>query len=190
MEENMSAEKIIEQINKDSEKEKSQILKEAKQQASNIIKEAKEEAKIDSNKILSEGKNQAENVKRILISKANQDAKRELMNAREKIIEECFTKAHHELSILKGQRYEKIVIKLIEDGRKKLGGSGSLFVTREADKKMAEELGIKIDGYVESSGGVVLKSSDGRIILDHTFDGILKREKDKMRPMVGRILFS
>jgi V/A-type H+-transporting ATPase subunit E len=186
----MTAEKIIEQIKKDSEKEINQILKEAKQQASEIIKEAKEEAQQEFEKILSDGKKQAQNIKRILISKANQDTKRELMNAREKIIEECFLKAHHKLSILKGPRYNKIIKKLIDDGRKKLGEKGSLFVTREAGKKIATELGIKIDGYVESSGGVVLKSTDGRIILDHTFDGILKREKDKMRPMVGNILFS
>jgi V/A-type H+-transporting ATPase subunit E len=186
----MTAEKIIEQIKKDSEKEINQILKEAKEQASSIIKVAKKEAEQESEKILSEGKQQGENIKRILISKANQDTKRELMNAREKIIEKCFEKAHHELSILKGSRYEKIVKKLIEDGRKKLGGEGLLWVTRGVGKKVAEQLGLKIVGYVESSGGVVLKSSDSRVILDHTFDGILKREKDKMRPMVGKILFS
>ena len=186
----MTAEKIIDQIKKDSEKEINQILKEANQTANGIINEAKEEAQQEFKKILSDGEKQAENIKRILISKANQDAKRELMNAREKIIEECFTKAHHELSILKGKKYEQIVKKLIDNGRKKLGDAGSLFVTREAGKKIAMDLGIKIDGYVESSGGVVLKSKDGRVILDHTFDGILKREKDKMRPMVGQILFA
>jgi V/A-type H+-transporting ATPase subunit E len=186
----MTAEKIIEQIKKDSDIEINQILKKAKQQANDIIKESKEEAKLESEKILADGKKQADNIKRILISKANQDAKRELMNAKEKIIEECFTKAHHELSILKGQKYDKIVRKLIEDGRKKLGGAGSLFVSREAGKKIATELGLKIDGYIESSGGVVLKSTDGRITLDHTFDGILKRKKDKIRPTVGQILFS
>ena len=186
----MTAEKIIEQIKKDSNKEINQILKDAKQQANTIIKDAQKEAQLELEKILADGKQQGDNIKRILISKANQDAKRELMNAREKIIEECFTKAHHELSILKGPKYDKIVKKLIEDGQKKLGEVGSLFVTREAGKKIATELGIKIDGYVESSGGVVLKSKDGRVILDHTFDGILKREKDKMRPMIGHILFS
>jgi V/A-type H+-transporting ATPase subunit E len=186
----MSAEKIIEQIKKDSQKEINQILKEAKQQATSLIKDAKEEAQQESEQILSKGKQQAESIKRILISKANQDSKRELMNAREKIIEECFTKAHHELSILKGPKYDKIVKKLIEDGRKKLGGEGLIWVTREAGKKVADQLGLKINGYVESAGGVVLKSEDGKVVLDHTFDGILKREKNKMRPMVGQILFS
>ena len=186
----MTAEKIIEQIKKDSDKEIKQILQEAKGQANSIIKDAKKEAEQESEKIISDGKQQGENIKRILISKANQDAKREIMNAREKIIEECFTKAHHELSILKGEEYEKIIKKLIVDGNKKLGEKGLLFVSRGAGKNIAKNLGIKIDGYVESSGGVLLKSSDGRVILDHTFDGILKREKDKMRRKIGAILFS
>jgi len=31
---------------------------------------------------------------------------------------------------------------------------------------------------------------DGKITLNHTFDGILKREKDKIRIKVGKMLFS
>ena len=84
------------------------------------------------------------------------------MNAREKIIEKCFTKAHHELSITKGDNYEKIIKKLIDDGRKKLGGKCSLLYTRAADKKIAEDMGIPIEGRVETSGGIILKSIDER----------------------------
>ena len=186
----MTAEKIIEQIKKDSEKEINQILKEAEEQASRIISDIKKEAEQESDKILSEGKKQSENIMKILVSKANQDIRRDIMNAREKIIDDSFTKAHHELSILKGERYEKLVKKLIEDGQKKLGEDCKIFVTRGIGKKIAEKLGLKIAGNVESSGGVVLKSADGKVTLDHTFDGILKREKDKIRIKVGKNLFS
>lgn len=186
----MTAEKIINQIKKDAENEIKQIIKNAEEQAKNILSNAKKEAEQESNKILTNGRQHSENIKKILISKANQDIKREIMNAREKIIEECFTKAHHELSITKGKNYENIVKKLIEDGRKKIGGNFSLLVTRAADKKIAEDMGIPIDGHVETSGGIILKSIDGKIILDHTFDGILKRDKEKIRRKVGRILFS
>ena len=112
------------------------------------------------------------------------------MNAREHIIEECFTKAHHELSILKGAGYERLVKKLMLNGQKKLGEKCRVMVTRDVDRKIAEELGISITGKVESAGGVVLISSDGKVTLDHTFDGILKREKDKIRIKVGKLLFS
>ena len=60
-------------------------------------------------KISKNGITHSENLKKILVSKANQDLKKEIMNAKEKIIEDCFTKAHHELSILKGDKYERIV---------------------------------------------------------------------------------
>ena len=186
----MSAEKIIQQIKKDSEKEIKEILKEAEQQAKNIVESAKKEAELEAEKILSSGKNRSENIKKILFSKANQERKKEIMNAREKIIDECFTKAHHKLSILKGKEYEKLVKQLMQDGCNKLGPNCTILISRDADKKIAESLGVKVIGKVESAGGVILQSADGRVTLDHTFDGILKREKDKIRIKVGKLLFS
>ena len=186
----MTAEKILERIKKDSEKEIKEILKEAEKQAASIINDAKKEAKHEVEKILSDGKRQGDNIKKIIVSKANQDAKREIMTAREKIIEECFTKAHHKLSTLKEAEYKKTVAKLMRDGCKKLEGQCTIAVSRDIDREIAESMGVKVYGTVETAGGVVIKSGDGRITLDHTFDGILKRKKDEIRRKVGKLLFS
>ncbi len=186
----MSAEKIIQQIKKDSEIEIKQILKDAENQVKIILENSKKATETEVKKIENDSIKKSENLKKILISKASQDAKKEIMNAREKIIEDCFTKAHSELSKLKGNDYINIVKKLIEDGCNKLGKNCTVLVSREEDKKIAEELGISVAGTVESSGGVVLKSLDGKIILNHTFDSILKREKNKIRIEIGRLLFS
>jgi len=186
----MTAEKILERIKKDSEKEIKQILKEAEKQISIIIKDAKEDAKQESDKILSDGKQQAENIKKIIISKASQDARREIMNAREKIIDECFIKAHHELSTLKGAEYKNVVKKLIEDGCNKLNGQCTVLISRDIDREIATSMGLQVIGTVETAGGIVIKSRDGRITLDHTFDGIMKRKKDEIRRKVGNLLFS
>lgn len=186
----MTAEKIISRIKSDSEKEIKQILKEAEKQAEIIIKDAKEAAKKEADKISAEGKKQSDNIQKILTSKANQDIKRDIMNAREKLIEECFTKAHHKLSILEEAEYKKIVTRLIEDGYKKLDGKCEIIVSRDIDRKIAEDMGLKIAGKIETAGGVILKSIDGRITLDHTFDGIIKRKKDEIRRKIGKLLFS
>jgi vacuolar-type H+-ATPase subunit E/Vma4 len=186
----MTAEKIIEQIKKDTDNEVNKIKKDAEEQAKIIIRNAKKESEEEIKKILSIGKIKSENVKKIHISKANQDIKREMMNAREEIINQCFSKAHHELSILKGKNYEKIVKKLIDEGMKKLGSKCSIIASRAADKTIAEELGLKVIGRVEKTGGVIIKSSDGKVTLDYTFDGILEREKGKIRRKVGKILFT
>lgn len=186
----MTAEKIIEHIQKDAEKERKQVLKEAKQQADEIIAHAKKEAKAQANRILDEGKTQAENTKKILLSQAHQEAKRKILQAKENIIDECFTKAHHNLSILDEKRYRAIVKKRFIEGKQKLGDHSKVFVSRANDRQLAKELGLHVEGTIEKTGGVVLQSADGNIILDYTFDGILKREKDKLRVKVGRLLFS
>lgn len=186
----MTAEKILERIKKDSEKEIKQILKEAEKQATLIIEDAKKEAKHEAEKILSDGKQQAENISKIITSKANQDMQREIMNAREKIIDECFIKAHHELSTLSGTQYKNLVKKLIENGCNKLNGQCYISVSRDIDREIATSMGLKVMGTIESSGGILIKSQDGRITLDYTFDGILKRKKDEIRRKVGKLLFS
>jgi V/A-type H+-transporting ATPase subunit E len=185
----MTAEKIIQQIKKDSEKEINQILDEAKKEASSIVKDAKKQAEKESEKILSDGKKQSENIDKILVSKAGQDAKKEMMKAQEKIIEECFIKAHHSLSTLNKEQYRTLVTKLIKNGVKKLGEQCTILVSRDIDKEIAENMGLKISGNVETSGGVILKSADGKITLDHTFDGILRRKKNEIRIKVGMLLF-
>jgi V/A-type H+-transporting ATPase subunit E len=186
----MSAEKILERIKKDSEQEIRTLLKEAQKQSDDIIKAIKKDAKEESDTILKRGKQQAENIKKILISKASQDAKREIMKARENIIEDCFTKAHHSLSNLKGNAYKKIVTTLIKEGRKKLEGHGTLLVSREYDKDIAKTLNMPVSGSTTASGGIILKSEDGRVTLDYTFEGILKRKKDEIRIEVGKFLFT
>ena len=186
----MTAEKIIEQINKDTDTEINKIKKDAEQQVIIIINNAKKEAEKEVKKILSDNKIKSENVKKIHISKANQDIKREIMNAREEIIEQCFSKAHHELSILKGKNYEKIVKKLIKEGMQKIGAKCSFIISRGADKTIVEELGLSVVGRVEKTGGVIIRSVDGKVTLDYTFDGIIEREKSKIRRKVGKILFS
>jgi len=186
----MSAEKIVNQIKKDSEKEIKEILKEAETQANIYIDDFKKEAEKEAETIIIKGKNDSVKLRKILVSKANQDTKKEIMNAQEKIIEDCFIKAHHKLSTLNEKEYKEIVTFLIEDGCKKLGSECSVFVSRDIDKKIAENLNLEISGNIESAGGIILQSNDGKITLDHTFDGILKREKDKIRIIVGKLLFS
>lgn len=186
----MSAEKIIEQIKKDSQKEIKKIKQEADKESKNIIDDAKKQAKLEAEKILENGNKQAENTKRILISKENQNIKREIMNAKEKVIEDCFVKAHQKLSEIKGKEYEDTVTKYIKTGINKLGKDCSVLKSRPEDKKIIEKLGLKTKGTIEASGGVKLVSKDGKVTLDYTFDGILKRDKHKIRNKVGRLLFS
>jgi len=185
----MSAEKIIKRIKKDAEKEVKNILKEAEKQAAKIQDDTKKQVKTEVEKILRDGKKQCENIKKILISKANQDVKREIIKAQEKIIEECFNKAYQKLFSLPEKKYADMVTRLIKKSCAELGRQCLITISRDIDRKIAEKLGIKVEGQVKASGGVILKSADGKITIDNTFDSILKRRKDELRTQVGKILF-
>jgi len=186
----MSAEKIINQIKKDAEKKVNKIIKQAEKQSNenleNIIKNTEKQAEM----IISDGKIKAENIKSVLISKAKQEEKKEILNAKEKIIDECFLKAHHRLCTLTDDEYKKIVSTFIKNGIDKLGKNCKIIITRDIDKEIAKKFSLSITGETEAAGGIILVSKDERITLDNTFDTILKREKNKLRIKVGKLLFS
>jgi len=186
----MSAEKIIKQIKHDSQKEVDAILQQAHTEAEQILNQAEQQAKQQATRLLEEGKRQSENLKKIQLSKASQEMKRQIMSEQEKLIDECFIKAQHELSKLSDHQYKTILRNLMRDGQQRLGKHCTVKISRPIDKQIASDLGIEITGSIESSGGVILVSDDGRIILDYTFEGILKREKQTIRIKVGKLLFS
>lgn len=186
----MSAETIIKKIKSDAEQKAKEIKKEAEQEADNIKNETTKKAKKQSDDIIEKGKQQAENRKKILISQAHQNAKRKEMNAKEDIINTCFSKALKHLENMDENEYITLVKQLIKQGRKQIPGDCTLKISREADKTIAKQLSIPVSGKISATGGVVLVSKKGTITIDNTFEGILKREKDRIRVKVGKLLFS
>jgi V/A-type H+/Na+-transporting ATPase subunit E len=186
----MSAETIVNKIKSDAEQKGVEIKKEAEKQAQTIKEEATNNAKKHADEILEKGKEQAENKKKIMISQAHQNAKRNEMNAKEEIIESCFTNAIERLAKMDDVSYNKLVKQLIEHGKKQISGSCTVRVSSERDKKISEKLGIPVTGKTDATGGIILQSKDGTITIDNTFEGILKREKQEIRVKVGKLLFN
>ena len=186
----MSVEKIIEQIKKDSETEIRQIRRDAERKRREILAAARKEAEDAAMEIVENGEKTLGNKKRVEVAKTRQEAKKEIMKTREKLIEECFIKAKQKLSQIKDDEYEKLLSKLLEKGVEKLEGNCTVLTSREIDKKIVERHGLKVTGKTDAAGGVILISEDGRITLDYTLDGILRREKQKIRIKIGRMLFS
>jgi len=185
----MSAEKIIERITQDAEKQIHDIISEAKKQSQSIMKNAKVDAEKEAELILQKGKLESENQKKILISKATQDLRRDLMNAKEEIIERCFTQALDKLASLPDNQYRKLVTMLIRAGKKRLGENCTLSVSRPIDKEIAQQEAISVQGTIQSIGGVIMHSADGKITIDNTFESLLGRKKDDIRIHVGKILY-
>ena len=186
----MSAEAIIRKIQTDADKEIDLIQQKAKEQIDEMLRSYVTKTKELEKVIIENGKKECENIKRIHLSQANQEVKRQLMNVKEEIIENCFHKAKENLANLDEQSYMKIVNKLVDNGRKQIKGSFSMKTSKPVDKKIAKEKQISVTGAIQASGGILLVSDKGNISVDNTFEGILKRSKQEIRVKIGKLLFS
>lgn len=186
----MSAEKIIKQIQKDAEQKIQNIQNEAETKIKKINKEAEIDAKKTAEEIKKQGEKDSENIEKIKISKANQESKKKILNAKEEIIDKVFKKAIDELGEIDEKTYKKIVKRLLREAEEKLGSDCKIKNSCDIDKKIAEDQNIKVFEKIEATGGFIAYSSDEKVTLDLTFEGIMKREKDKLRIKIGSLLFS
>jgi V/A-type H+-transporting ATPase subunit E len=185
----MSTEKIIQRIQKDTEQQIQHIMEESEQQVKAIIQKAKEEAKQEAEAIIRNGELQSENTKKIMVSKATQDIRKDMMNAKEETIERCFSEALEKLANLSDASYRTFVKTLIRNGKKRLGNQCSVSVSRTIDSEIAKEENVSVRGTIHAIGGVILHSPDDTITIDNTFEGLLSRKKDDIRIQVGKLLF-
>jgi vacuolar-type H+-ATPase subunit E/Vma4 len=185
----MSAEAIIKKIQTDADKEIKQIQKNTKGKIDGILEEHRKKTKELEQDITEKGKKEIENMQKIRISQANQEVKRQIMNVKEELIETCFEKATDDLKRLDNEKYRTFIQTLIDEGKKQIKGSFTIKTSRPIDKKIAEEKNISISGTVQASGGIILISEKGNLIIDNTFEGILTRRKQEIRVQVGKLLF-
>lgn len=185
----MPLEKIIQRIEEESKREADSIIEEARKRADEILGKAKEEAKGEKEKIMAKGKEREDQLRERAFSSARRDVKRMEMEAKEEVIAECFERAREELASLKSRDYEKIVRNLIKHG-KGIVGDCIIIPSRKEDEKIAKKMGMTIaNDEIEALGGVIIRSIDGKVTMDNTFDGILERRKEEIRKKVGLMLF-
>ncbi len=186
----MTVEKIIKKIREDASETVKQIIGEAEEKAKEIIEEAKKEAKIEAEKIIEDGKKQGENIRRIHISKANQEAQRKIMAVKEEYIERCFKEALEKLHKLSSKEYKDTVGILIEGAKKSIDGNIVAYISRDEDEEILKNYDIPVKGRIKATGGVIIQSEDGSKRIDNTFEGILSRRKPVIRTIIGKILFT
>jgi V/A-type H+-transporting ATPase subunit E len=185
----MSTEKIIKRIQTDAQAQQQQLLTNAETQSRLIIKEAKTQIEKEAKSLLQNGQLDSENTKKIMISKAIQEVKRDMMNAREEIIEQCFTQALEKLASLPDDQYKKLILSYLRTGTSRLGTHFSIKPSRPLDTDIAKQQGIPVQDGMQSIGGIILQSPDGKITIDNSFESILDRKKDELRIHVGKLLF-
>lgn len=106
------------------------------------------------------------------LSSAELEAKRVLLEAERKVMEELKEQVLDELSKYPTDRRKKMYAKLVDNAKKEL--VRGLVYSNKADKPLLQlPSGMTFGGFIEGKGGLVFESEDKTVRLDYRFESIL-----------------
>lgn len=196
-----AAAKIIGKIEEDADKEAKGVLGEARGKAEEIIKEAQTKAREEEEEIIQKGRREAELVKQRIIADAKLRARKQKLDLKEAAIEAAFSEAERELQKLPPtSKYPFILLRIIKEAVASIGTDIEILASK-ADRKLlnqnslktlSNELGVNValaPQTIETYGGAVVRTKDGKIEVDNTFETRMSRMRDSLRSEVAKILF-
>lgn len=192
------------------------ILKEARGKAAGIVRAAKEEArtlldaarfsaKEEEEREIKEARAHGKHVYEGVLAEGRMRAKRELLKKREELISEMFKEAKEKLRAHTfSKKYEKDIVRIAAAACKKLGSDNVVIRANRRDLKFLEgfkeqiagELGegkkrvnVLLGEPIQTVGGVKVGTPDGKVEIDETFEGRMRREFEGLRIKVAKVLF-
>jgi V/A-type H+-transporting ATPase subunit E len=173
------------------------LLDEALKSALKAIDEYELNADNAFDAIMLEGKKEAENVKRKMLGSAELQARNLQLSAYEEFFGGVIKDALEAISSLpRDSRYEKAMVALLRDAIAELDeGKYSVSCVAKDAKAVSDALEevkeefprhelVLSRKHLDGAGGFVLKSKDGTIELDDTFEARLERMKPNIRKRV------
>ncbi len=191
------------------------ILKEAKERAARIIRDAKKEthtildaanlsAREEEEREVKEARARGEHIHEETLAKGRMKAKREILQKREELINEVFKKVEKSLrEYVSSGKYERDLLRIAVSASKKLGFDKIVIQANRRDLKLLERnkdrIARELDGEksisisfgepIQTIGGVKVGAPDGKIEIDETFEGRMRREFETLRVQVAKVLF-
>jgi V/A-type H+-transporting ATPase subunit E len=201
---------ITEMIVEEAKKSAEHILQDAEKTAKDTIKEQKQRGVKRGNEaaktLLRKAKSEAEFHKLNSIANSQIKAKWVILSKKETWIDNVLIEAKNELKTLtQSKKYLPILEKLITKAGIILGGKDLEVLLNIHDSALplklntiAKEIGNKTGTKTKLKlskenpqviGGVIVRTADGKVIMDNTFDDILRRREKELRSEIARILF-
>lgn len=205
-----STNKILDRILNDAKEEAKAIVKEAKKSAEVMLENQRQLALRNAEKEAHYLLRRAENEADIIRGKVTTDVKRRtgwaVLFEKDRLVTSVLNEVKSRLVTLqKSEEYLPVLEKLIVDAGIVLGGGTLEVMLNENDsslplkpnkleKKIADGTGVKtqlkISKQQTKAVGVIVKTVDGKIFVDNTFEAILSRRERELRLKIARILFS
>jgi V/A-type H+-transporting ATPase subunit E len=198
--------KIQDKIIGEAEEKAKAIIRDAEKSKKDTLEEKRKEGEREAEKILRTGMEETDSLKRQKIAEARLKAKQMIIASREELINETMEKCKEKLAAMTSSKeYIEILQRLVEQGGMGLGGGDLEIVLGGKVTKTAIDLG-SIAKQIEektgkkttiniaqeksrSIGGVIVRKSDGSIIVDNTFEARIERILRDVRIRIAKILF-
>ena len=201
---------ITEMIVQEAKKSAEHILQEAEKSAEDTIKKQKQRGVQRANEaaktLLKKAESEATLNKLNSVANSKIKAKWVILSKKETWIDNVLNEAKNELKTLtQSEKYLAILEKLITNAGVILGGKELEVLLNTHDSTLplrfnaiAKEIGEKT-GFetklklsketLQVIGGAIVRTADGKIIMDNTFDDILHRREKNLRSEIAKILF-
>jgi len=195
---------MTEEILHEASEHVASIIVVAKKEAVTILHAARLEAKEGEARAVKEAQVRGRQVYEEVLAERKTRAKKEALQEREEIINEVFKEVEKELrKYAVSKKYRQDLVKLAVDSCKKLGAGQVVIRANQRDLQTLKRSKSKIARAVSRGtsisvsfgepipviGGVKVATADGRVEIDDTFEGKLRREHDILRTKIARLLF-
>jgi vacuolar-type H+-ATPase subunit E/Vma4 len=203
-----SAQRIIDRILQDAREEAKSIIDEAQKSVETLLEQRRESASKSAEDDVRPLKKKTESQVEIVTGRVIMDTKREaswrVLTEKERLVFSVFNEVKSRLQELqKSEKYVPVLEKMIIESGSVLGGGklevllseedSSLLKLDELAKRITEKTGVKTEFTLSkqkiSTVGTIVRTIDGRIVVNNTIDAILKRRKKELSFKIAKILF-
>jgi len=205
-----STQAITEVILQEAKKSAECIIREAQKSAEETLEKQRQlgvqRATESAHLLLKKAESEAELNKLRSIANAKIKANWVILSKKETWIGKVLNEAKNELKILtQSKKYLPILEKLIIDAGVILGGKELEILLNEQDstlplkldelaKEIGEKTGVKTKLRLSKEkpkviGGAIVRTANGKVVMDNTFDDILVRREKDLRSKIAKLLF-
>jgi vacuolar-type H+-ATPase subunit E/Vma4 len=206
-----SADALIEALLSEAHETAEKIISEARKTAQDTLEEQRKKGRERAKEIVMSIDKKAQNDYEIIklrdTSSAESKAKWLILEKKHELIENVLKQVKDELrSRIKSDNYIHVLENFIVEGGIIVGATELEVILNEKDStlsldldKLAEKIGEKTGKEtkvtksakkLETIGGVIIKSMDGKTVMNNTFEGILKNSESEIRFKIAQILFT
>ncbi len=192
----MAIEDIFRALEEQADDEVNRILHAATVQADAIEHEARDEAERITNAKIQAADAAVQNKATKAVNSARLQVKRDLAEVRDHAVDAVFDETAKRLAAMRGTPgYERILTALLKEASARVDGECEIRVGPEdADlaKKVASDLGLTftVVPTLDSIGGVIVSTHEGRVVHDNTFESRLYKARNVAGTHIAEVLTS